>query len=43
MFGPHSCQLQRDLRIRSGNNVTGQERPERKVFQTPRFEKKEAA
>lgn len=24
MLGPHSCQLQRDLKIRSGNNIIGQ-------------------
>lgn len=37
MLGPHSCQLQRDFRIRSGNNVTGQDRQARESFSNALF------
>lgn len=37
MLGPHSCQLQRDLRIRSGNNITGQERQAKESFLNASF------
>lgn len=42
MLGPHSCQLQRDLRIRSGDNATGQERRAKKSFSNASFQKEKS-
>lgn len=37
VLGPHSCQLQRDLRIRSGKSITGQKRQAQESFSSALF------